>query len=367
MDHVATNRQKVNHAKQISVDDFKNINGVTQDIEIRLHKASIQTYAQLASLTPKEIISKSGYPKGYSIRQIVEEDWIGQAQKLSSESVKHSPRKKEAVSHAIHLHYENFTVEILLDEKNRARRSRIVHVQSGDADTWAGWEVERVFDFISRHTGVRPLSLRPTNPIEPNTRSKHSSINKKLSKENTKAAVLIPTEVSPTNPESIPSTTVPEAKPQVPAPAHNLSSDVVIQHLNSPRDATHIPEQLSLIDWKISNADADQSIRTLPRDQAFIAHCTLNINNESLPTAVQLTYVATISAKKLGGGKRQVIGEIKNTVPFEKTVPLTITCAALSQGVYRLETVITVRLTGKNGLLIPDLKAFLESGPLQVY
>jgi len=42
-----------------------------------------------------------------------------------------------------------------------------------------------------------------------------------------------------------------------------------------------------------------------------------------------------------------VIGETKNTMPFDKTLILDIDCAALSQGVYCLEALVTVRPVGE--------------------
>src|SRR5215211_2277253 len=134
------NNRKVKRAAQTQVNDFKLIDGIKQGIEGRLHAAKILTYAQLVSLTPEKILLKLGKVNGYSVRRIEEEDWIRQARELMPKKAAHKPHNKESMKPTIRQHYENFTLEFLLDEKNRTRRTRVMHVQSGDADTWAGWE-----------------------------------------------------------------------------------------------------------------------------------------------------------------------------------------------------------------------------------
>ncbi len=123
---MSRNQKKVNGATQIVADDFKLINGIKRGIEKRLHEADIQTYSQLAYLTPQEIQSKLGNAIGYSARRIEEEDWIGQARKLIPEKTPQRSGKKETSKPLVRQHYENFTIEFLLDEKNRARRTRVV-------------------------------------------------------------------------------------------------------------------------------------------------------------------------------------------------------------------------------------------------
>ncbi len=49
--------------------------------------------------------------------------------------------------------YSTFVVELLLDEHRVVRRTRIVHIQTGNEQAWAGWDEERLLAF-----------LRPTDP-----------------------------------------------------------------------------------------------------------------------------------------------------------------------------------------------------------
>lgn len=44
--------------------------------------------------------------------------------------------------------YETFVVELLVDEHRVVRRTRVVHVQTGAEERWAGWDRERLLRFV---------------------------------------------------------------------------------------------------------------------------------------------------------------------------------------------------------------------------
>jgi hypothetical protein len=54
--------------------------------------------------------------------------------------------------------YGTFVVELLLDEHQEVRRTRVVHIQTGSEERWAGWDEERLLRFIVTHG---ELSLPP--------------------------------------------------------------------------------------------------------------------------------------------------------------------------------------------------------------
>jgi hypothetical protein len=47
--------------------------------------------------------------------------------------------------------YETFVVELLVDEQGAVRRTRMVHVQTGTEERWAGWDEERLVRFVVTH------------------------------------------------------------------------------------------------------------------------------------------------------------------------------------------------------------------------
>ena len=134
------------------VDDFKIIHGIGPLYEKHLRDAGIRMFAQLAKLSPEDVAT---HIPNLSASKIRKQGWVLQARKLASKKTEvKSPRKKPTIS-TTRQHYENFTVEFLLNEKNKLRRLRIMHVQSGDVETWANWRQEEVSHFLARHTGVR--------------------------------------------------------------------------------------------------------------------------------------------------------------------------------------------------------------------
>jgi hypothetical protein len=52
--------------------------------------------------------------------------------------------------------YETFVIEILKDEHRQVRRTRVVHVQTGLEDRWAGWDERRLLRFVVTHGDLSP-------------------------------------------------------------------------------------------------------------------------------------------------------------------------------------------------------------------
>lgn len=151
--------------KSSQPDSFQNIHGIGPGLEARLYAARIRTYAQLAEMTPEKIVSTLGNVIGLTVKRIIEQDWIGQA--LTLESQKHTALITEHL--AGRQHYATFTVELLLDEHNTIRRTRTACVQAEQEDTWAGWDPDRLVEFIALHSGARPVPQEESVP-EPHQR-----------------------------------------------------------------------------------------------------------------------------------------------------------------------------------------------------
>ena len=360
---------QVDETTQIQGDDLKLICGIKEGIEKRLHTAEIQTYDQLASLTSQEILSKLGKSSGYSIRRIEEENWIGQAQQLIRKKGGHQPGKRETNGLAVRQHYENFTIEFLLDDKNLARRTHVAHVQSGDADTWAGWEADELFDFIARHAGLRSTQKKSTVPApqKKDPMFVTSILTDQFPKRDTETVASQPLEVLPEKSDSLPSAIVPPSTPQTQSSVDTPLAGSPLQPLASTRDVTRPIPTIQLREWKISHPDSGQALHNLPHDQAFDVCLTLDLINAAFPERAQLDYTATLHAKKLGGGNRQVVGETRGTLSFEPILTLTIGHAALAAGLYRLQAFVSLRPAGGEIGQQSHLTAVLESGPVQVY
>lgn len=142
-------------------DNFKLINGIGPSIEQRLHEAGLETFAQLAALSPRDIVELIGDLAGISIERIERQDWIGQASALAASDPDNPV--KPATPNGNRQHNETFTISLLLDENNQVRRTRVVHVQDGAESAWAGWQEAQLKQFIVQHAGLRfATAITPT-------------------------------------------------------------------------------------------------------------------------------------------------------------------------------------------------------------
>jgi hypothetical protein len=215
----------------------------------------------------------------------------------------------------IHQHYVNFTIEFLLDEKNRIRCTRVVHVQSGDADTWAGWGADQLFDFLARHAGVHIPATRFEIP-------ENSVVRRHL------------LGISDSGPSLI------EVKSSAPLPplldireTTQSSTSVIKPVLQSPVN-TNFAGILRLQDFKVLPIGSDAPVLSLRQSQPYHVWLTLDFTNVVVPNNIPLSYKATINFKQLGGASCLVAEEIC-TIQLSDCVTLDIICASPPPGTYR--------------------------------
>jgi hypothetical protein len=68
-----------------------------------------------------------------------------------------SPAPVETISPAVDQQpYETFVVELLVDEAREVRRTRVVHVQTGVEERWAGRDDDRLLLFVVTHGSLSP-------------------------------------------------------------------------------------------------------------------------------------------------------------------------------------------------------------------
>jgi hypothetical protein len=336
-----------------ALDDFTRIHGIGPAIEKRLHRAGLYTFPDLAALSAEAI---AALLPNSSAKQITKQDWIGQACKLAPGKAKSHTRNNESVIPTSRQHYDNFTFEFLLDEKNRTRRMRVVHVQSGDVDTWARWDLERLIDFLARHTGARlPYSKSAT----PTAAKPRLAANSSISTERPSEAIsertsVPPLEISKSTPLHLASADLPPA-------------ESIPQRFTSSASPPSPINRIRLLEWKTFLNHTIQSSRNLPHDQAFDVNLSLDLTNASLTGIRHLDFTLSLCAKRLGNGDRQVIGEAKGTVPYANIIDLTIRNASLPQGLYRLEALLTLIPAGSALSTGSGLRDSFPGGLFQVY
>jgi hypothetical protein len=148
----------------LGADDFSRIKGIGNSIESHLHNAGILTFVQLAALSPAEIMTLISDVPGLSAKQIIKQNWTGQARALASDPtpVILANNTNDQVSRQ---HYTTFVVELLLDATNNVRRTRAVHTQSAAEGIWPGWDAEHLVTFLVNKAELRLPIAKPQRTL----------------------------------------------------------------------------------------------------------------------------------------------------------------------------------------------------------
>jgi len=270
-------------------DNLKKIRGIGPAMEQRLNHAGIFSFAQIAELSPKDLAALfSGIPC-LSAERIIEKGWINQALYLmEKEKESNNLTPEENGQHSI-----MFSVDLLLDNKNHVRRTHILHVQSREENSWAGWNQNQLADFILENANIKSAHLGR------DLTERKSSLKSSIKDKN---QVKIKEIRGDLNISGI------EVRPQSDKAAH----------------------------WLVTANKPFATAFMLDMSKAFISPGTL------------LQYQVEIYAKNLADGIRQNIGEERNTIKSKNLASLVINCRALPQGSYRIEAFIVLALDLEN-------------------
>ncbi len=156
---MATKRSPTAAKSLPAADNFKLIKGIGPVIERRLNGAGIRTFKQLAVLSPARLAKLI---PGLQAKRIAKQGWISRARRLASQRAKTKLFIDTGTTPG-RQRYATFTIELLLDEASRVRRTRVVHVQDGEEGLWANWDEVQLINFIIGHAGLRS-QLAKTGP-----------------------------------------------------------------------------------------------------------------------------------------------------------------------------------------------------------
>ncbi len=323
-----------------ATDDFSLIKGIGPVFSRRLHDSGIVTYHQLASLSPKKLAKRVG---GLSDKIITRQDWIGQAHKLEHPQIQSIRSTKRPSRRIIRQHYENFTIEILLDEKKSLRRTRAVHVQSGVADAWAGWDPDHLIDFISLHTGIstpahKNKERQTVLPVPHQTANKLPDEPVSILNDTRKSSSFIPST------SDIPTATTQLSDSRLKTTASNIPTGVLCIH-----------------DFKIFSIDSATPVYSIHHGQPYHVRMTLDLTNVVVPSNLPLAYKAIVTLKQLGGASYPMIEE-SNTIRFSACLTLDMVFTSPTPGLYRPEAL--VKLFSEKTIL--GLMAYLKGDLIQV-
>jgi len=297
-------------------DDFKLIHGIGPGIENLLKASGIHTYAHLAALTPDQVAER--FKKNISMwrGRVVQQDWVGQARQLAAESIESEIDLEIPNSHQ---HYESFTVELLLDENNNVRRTRVLNVQSGAEDAWAGWERERLLNFVCESADLK-LPMDKTTQIA----------------------------------ES-------EQESRLPRPAQAVEPEPTLP-------TADIVGEMRIRDMVFKTSGSEGAQRFTRSNQPFKVQLMLDLTKLSLPRGIPIGYSVSIFARKFGSNlRRQVVGKSEGEFLSADNATLSIDDLSLPDGTYRIEAFIELNPPGQRHKPVSGLMAMTENMLLQVY
>ena len=225
---------------------------------------------------------------------------MGQAQELAAARATSERPADDAATYG-RQHYASFTMELLLDEANSVRRTRVVHVQGGESGTWSGWDPAYLMDFVVQHA---ELHIEASEPA--------------------------------TSPGSEPAseTTGPNRLP-----------------LQSRWPSC--PGTCTCAKFTVWPSGGDCPCNLMPHDQPFCARVALDLADVLAPSGMTLDYAAMIYARSLSGRGRHLVGEARGsvTMPAQEIV-LHVDGVGLAEDVYRLQAEATVDLAAPDALAL---------------
>jgi hypothetical protein len=286
-------------------DDLKVIHGIGPGIENRFYKAGIRNYDQLAGLSPEEVVSTLGTMIGMTKERVINQDWVGQARSLAADRNQVVSEPVESYSNSIaRKHYATFTLELLLDEENRVRRTRATHFQSSAEETWTGWEQVRLVNFF----------------ID-------------------KAALKLPV------PESTPVEVPTGALEPVPA-------------------LVQLAGELKLVEFVASTDGENKVQHVIPSSQPFEVTIMLDLSEITSPSDDPLSYHLVLNSHNLKNRARKTMRELDGSFPLDGRGIIHLEKLTLAEGTYRLEAFVTI---GTPINTTQKINTFLEGNLLRVY
>jgi hypothetical protein len=148
-------------------DDLKGIPGIGSGVEARLNAAGIFTYGQLAAQTPESLVEALRGMVGITPARIARQEWIEKAAVIAGAGTTENDTQERL--EGSRQYYETFTIELLLADDKTVRRTRVTRVQDGDQNSWAGFQFEKLVDFIRESASLKTVRAQEEIPGSPVT------------------------------------------------------------------------------------------------------------------------------------------------------------------------------------------------------
>ena len=280
--------------------NFRQIKGINQLIEARLHRAGVKTLEDLGNLQPDEIFAAIGTLRGVTVNQIVVQDWVGQARKLT---------EKKGVANGS-MESEGFIVNLFLSKRKQVHSTQILHVNSDAGEKWDGWDSQRLLDFVVNHSELIPLNVEKAKAETSMSESVSANVAKKA--------------------EALFASDSPVATP--------VTSPIV-----PPTPASPQPE-IFFSDLQMIPAHSELPSKLLRQGEPFAIRLSIDAGTIKPKFEGGFDYTAALMAKAFDTPQQFKLGQSTGVIgKGDESVVVNIPKQDLVPGTYRLEAVLTVR------------------------
>lgn len=307
------------NAKPPRIEDLKLIHGIGPEIEKKLNGVGIYTFAQLTAMLPADISAAVAGLAGASTDRIIKQDWIGQARKLATSSISTEAQLGSEIPMEPQ-HLSTFTLELLLDKDNDVRRSHITHIESGEEDAWDSWQDRRLVNFLVHRAGLNVPLLEPI------------------------------------------ASDVAAKEPLPPAAAEPALAVPVVVAATAPLGGV-----LRISEVEVVSAESPGPQKLLHYGQPFEVHVTLDLSDVIVFEDTPLSYKISVYGKSVEGHPCQTVGEISGISKPIDSVTLNVRGTTPPTGIYRLQTLATLRVATIEPMTSTELKAMTESNLLLIF
>jgi hypothetical protein len=213
---------------------------------------------------------------------------------------------------ANHQRYAAFAVELLLNDDDSVRRTKVSHVQSGESKTWAEWSADEAVAFIESKAGLQKEAA---------------------------------------------------SSPQ----ADILPAPPVVKKTEAPHIATALSENMANVSMLgVVREGETEFNHLLSSDQTYKYQLALEVTDEEIARGASLKYQAVVQAKLLGTGKILRVGASSGMTHAGKRVVIDVNGNKLGPGTYRLGASVMLRNEGGRGKT-SEVSVWQDGGLLSVY
>ncbi|MCI0337650.1 MAG: hypothetical protein L0226_08740 [Acidobacteria bacterium] len=228
-------------------------------------------------------------------------------------------------------HAMNYMLELFLDDNNYVYRTTILHVQSGQEESWDNWDQSQLLTFFKRRPELRLTKiLQVAETIE-------SGQDKKP----------LETRVTPLARTASPSPTSIGSKTRA-----------------GEKEATASKSFLRKLD--IISAISRIPSRSVDHNQGFNVRLHLDLAQIMSLGQGPFDYTVSVLAKSMSSQSQQSFIKDQGTITSGKNMTLNLYWPELAPGVYRISAALTLSIRDTDAASQRDLSASLEGGLFRV-